>query len=296
MKPSPKRTIPRHRSRFFKTGSRAGKRADTRKSPNSKACYQALGSTLLGNHWIELLENLPTLGPVMLLSGNPGACIGTYLDISELTEVLDHSVYFNRTIRLEYLLQNWRQSLGVQNKTPSGICYSIDIQDEQGQNMHKVCLTPASSLLNYSRLTELLSTLPPLPEANIPPREKKPTAKELPYGDSITAECVRKLLQHFHENKWPLKATIHNAGLSHQSELRFLKLKDCENSWIYAEGKESGIHLKLGAGLHYVIQDAGHCQPRWKLQILSGNCTPVAELSSVSGVHLPAWNRLFESI
>jgi ABC-type Fe3+-siderophore transport system permease subunit len=84
MKPSPKRVFFVHRTTSLNFRPQNSKKNTPIKREKSKSCHKTLNQTQLGNHWIQLLENLPTLGPLMVLSGNAGACIGSYLDFGEL--------------------------------------------------------------------------------------------------------------------------------------------------------------------------------------------------------------------
>ena len=110
--------------------------------------------TRLKAEWKDLLDALPALGEVMVLTRNDSAVhekIGVFDNIKVMGAM---GLVLNREIDLRLFLSHWGEVFAVRRETAQGPRHSLQIFDTAGDAALKIYLRPTSALSVYDQIVE----------------------------------------------------------------------------------------------------------------------------------------------
>lgn len=132
--------------------------------------------------WKEFLNELPSLGEVMVLTRNEAfvhekdGMFGHIGFIGQMAQVVNHDV------DLRIFLRHWKHAFAFQQESHGRTLLSFQMFDGRGQAIHKVFLRPRSKVEEYRRIVDALASadqsagLVVEPAVGAPPAVSKPSA------------------------------------------------------------------------------------------------------------------------
>jgi putative heme degradation protein len=105
--------------------------------------------------WPFLLSELPAFGPVLAITRNCYAVLGTIADYPEVVSV--PCGHRGRSVdgSLEFDFTSWARGTAVVESRQGGWLYAVEFSDHCGEVLHKICLTEQSDFETFRAWVEL---------------------------------------------------------------------------------------------------------------------------------------------
>lgn len=110
--------------------------------------------TLLDSNWLDLLQGLEGVGPVMALTRNESVVhekVGVYRNVSARGAV---GMALGAEIDLRLFLEHWHVGMHVVEHSPRGELHSLQFFDPHGQAVHKIHATPQTDMPALEQLAQ----------------------------------------------------------------------------------------------------------------------------------------------
>lgn len=210
----------------------------------------------LRGQWAEVAATFSELGEALVLTRNDHALIVGQRHYPDLLfgDQKAWAVDANRSLWLDF--SKWRRLLALREPQLFGPLFSLEVQNEAGQGLHRLCLTPHAE---HRRLDSLLA----LHELGLPPFRpssetlvaalapwKPPLSRRLQWLRQQPPTVARRLP---HNMPLALLEALEGAGLSlrtllfgeaaNQAEIGLVQNLEVEGSQISFSNASSALHL-----------------------------------------------------
>lgn len=108
----------------------------------------------LESRFVDMVEQLPTLGPVLALTRNEAAVHEKDGVYERLSHDGDVGLALGRTIDLRMFYRHWASGFAVREETSRGTQESLQFFDGEGHAVHKVFLRPHSDHATFNTFVE----------------------------------------------------------------------------------------------------------------------------------------------
>jgi len=216
-------------------------------------------SVLLWSEWVQMLNTLPDLGEVFVLTGNPCAILGHTREYPslEFCNSLRHASCGDGTFDLEFM--PWASAALVTRRGPNYLSHFIEFRDETNAVIHKVCLTDKTSKARFVQWTQYhqaLRGVPPTTSSAFPPGRWR-TVQQRHWFDYDTIDevhplAVKHVLQSALEQERPINVVVGNEGVV-QSGTFVPKRLNPAQTWVFAGDEKVGLHFDQTAITDVII-------------------------------------------
>jgi putative heme degradation protein len=248
----------------------------------------------LWRDWPRMLTSLQRIGPVLSMTRNATAAIGSWGPFPELEwsdgRATDDDGDF------DFDLRHWARAFSRHQRGIAGHLFSAEIHDYDGICFHRVCLTGGSSLDAFSEWTRVHqavghAVIPPPPD-EAPARDSALTEGSRIVPGTVIADFLRECI----ERELPVRAIVGSSGAVQGH--RFIPRKVSESDgWTYCHSEEIALHYLPESIAEVRLHDlAPGGAPCWTLRAYDSSGALVLMLLPATSERLPMWNFLASHI
>ena len=239
--------------------------------------------------WPFLLSGLPAFGPVLAITRNSHAVLGTIAEYPEVVSVpcghcgraVDDSLEFDFTC--------WQRGIAVVESRPEGWLYAIEFSDVSGEVLHKICLTGQSDFEAFRAWVELnQKSCAPAEFDGIRPASWLENSLFLSASGAevLRAEALPAFLQVATAERAVVQVIVGNEGAVQAVSIAPAMFRR-DGQWIFAGDELSGVHLRVERLAEIYLHTIGGalalkaCDPEGHI---------VCALVAADDVDLDSWN------
>ena len=244
----------------------------------------------LWRDWPRMLASLQDVGPVLGMTRNAAAAIGSWGPYPELEWSEGRATDDNGDF--DFDLRHWARVFSRHQRGTAGHLFSVEFHDYDGICFHRVCLTGDSSLETFTEWTRVHQATG---RRTIPPPPDEPLFRDSPLVESsriVPPTVIADFLQECIERELPLRAIVGSSGAV-QSH-RFIPRKVSESDgWTYCHSEEIALHYLPESITEVRLHDlAPEGVPCWTLRAYDASGALVLMLLPATSERLPIWNFL----
>jgi putative heme degradation protein len=248
----------------------------------------------LWRDWPRMLAGLRRLGPVLAMTRNACAALGTWRDFPDLEwselRAADEEGEF------DFDLRHWARAYARHQRGVDGHLFSAEFHDHEGVCFHRVCLVQDSSLDAFTEWARVHQSIAAL---DVPPPPEEDIARE-PIGGGawrdVGAEAISHFLRECLSREMPVRAIVGSSGAvqGHRFVPRKLSTVD---GWTYCHSEEVALHYQPEAlgevRLHDLAPGGSEC---WTLRAYDPSGRLALMLLPATSERLLMWNFLLRAL
>ncbi len=248
----------------------------------------------LWRDWPRMLVGLRRLGPVLAMTRNACAALGTWRPFPDME--WSKSRAEDEEGEFDFDLRHWARAYSRHQRGAEGHLFSAEFRDHEGVCFHRVCLVAESSLDAFAEWTRVNQSVGPL---EVPtPAEDVIAHERIGAGEWRVAgkERIERLLRECLDRGMPVRAIVGSSGAVQGHRFMPHKLSTV-GGWTYCHGEEVALHYRPEAlgevCLHDLAPGGAEC---WTLRAYDPSGRLALMLLPATSERLPMWNFLLRSL
>jgi len=213
----------------------------------------------LWTEWAQMLNTVPDLGEVFVVTGNPCAILGHTRDYPalEFCRAFRHAYCGDGTFDLEFV--PWASASFVTRNGSGGVSHFVEFRDETNAVIHKVCLTDNTArerLVDWVQYHQAIRGVSSGSESPFPPGRWRTIQQRhwFDYNEIETVHplAVKHLLQSALEESRSVGVVVGNEGIVQSGSFIPKRLNPAQ-TWVFAGDERVGIHFDQTALCDVII-------------------------------------------
>jgi len=244
------------------------------------AAVVGAGATRLRGPFHNLIEKLPTIGRVMVLTRNDAVVHerkGVFGNVKTTGHV---GIVLNETIDLRLFLQHWPHGFVVEEEVRSGRRTSLQFFDRSGTAVHKIYLLPESDLRAFHILVEEFRDTEQTPDMVVRPYPAKRLATQDEQIDIASFRSDWEAMKDVHE----FHGILRSHGLDRLQALRHA------DSRFVSEIRLDSLHSVLAESASRTVPIMAFVGNRGCIQIHTGPVANIRPMENWENVLDPDFN------
>lgn len=206
-------------------------------------------SVRLWTEWAQMLNTIPGLGEVFVVTGNPCAILGHTREYPslEFCSALRHAYCGDGTFDLEFI--PWASASFVTRNGNGVLSHFVEFRDETNAVIHKFCLTELTvreRWLDWVQYHQAIRGINATPESPFPPGRWRTIQQRhwFDYNEIETVHplAVKHLLQSALEEDRAVNVVVGNEGIVQSGSFIPRRLNPAQ-TWVFAGDEKVGIHF-----------------------------------------------------
>jgi putative heme degradation protein len=250
------------------------------------------GRAMIGlwDGWPFLLSELPAFGPVLAITRNCYAVLGT---ISEYPQIVSVPCgHRGRSVdgSLEFDFTSWERGMAVVESRREGWLYAVEFSDHCGEVIHKICLTERSDFEAFRAWVELnqSSSAPPrFEDVRVASWLENAFLLSTSGSEGLRSEGLSTFFQGTTGERLGFQIIVGNEGAV-QGVAMMPTMYRRDREWIFVGDKVAGVHLRVAKLAEIYLQTIGESLA---LKAFDPEGRFVCAVVAAVDADLDAWNR-----
>jgi putative heme degradation protein len=214
----------------------------------------------LWREWAQMLETLPALGEVLVVTRNPGAILGERRIYPEMA--FEERFRWGRSVDGAFDAEfiPWSAGAVVCHHHADGSGHSAEFRDEAGEVLHKVCLTNESRRDRFVDWVEHHQAIPEgaNPEASFTSSRWR-TVQQRHWFDydeieDLPGGALEDVFRFAIERQAAVRVIVGNEGMVHAADFAPRCLHP-RQEWMFASDDEVGLHFDPAGLTGHILHD-----------------------------------------
>ena len=207
------------------------------------------GRAMIGlwDGWPFLLSELPGFGPVLAITRNCYAVIGTITEYPEVVSVPCGHRGRAADGSLEFDFTSWARGTAVVESRREGWLYAVEFSDHSGEVIHKICLTEQSDFEAFRAWVELnqsSSASRGFDGVRVASWLENSFLLSAPGGETLRSEALSTFFQVATGERGGFQVIVGNEGAVQGVAMTPTVFRR-NHEWIFVGDKVAGVHLRV---------------------------------------------------
>jgi putative heme degradation protein len=250
----------------------------------------------LWREWPRMLAALRRVGPVLSMTRNACAALGTWRVFPELDWSDDALRAVDGEGEFDFDLRHWARAYARHQRSVEGHSFAAEFHDHDGVCFFRACLVGESSLDTFAEWTRVHQSVG---KQNVPPPPADLIEREPIGGGEWHAAApggLAHLLQECRDRELPVRAIVGGGGAVQGHRFVPEKLSSVED-WTYCHGADVALYFRPESfgevRLHDLAPGGAEC---WTVRAYDDAGALALMLLPYGSDRLPMWNFLARSL
>lgn len=252
----------------------------------------------LAEDWARMFQQLPAIGPALVMTRNGGAVLGRRMAYPDLAITSGGCKAASGEGGLLLEFGNFGMARALHRRRQIGHLFGVEFTDHADNIIHRFTLTPESDMdefFAWVRLHQACSAHWPDPlfseDDHAAIRDRTLLWRQCD-GDALTSIVAATV-----DRGIPLRATVRNSAVTQRVDMAPVSLQPSDEWWFISDD-ETGLHFYPDYFTNIILdKHAGeHGGTRIVLKAITGDGTPGLLLEASQPAAEDAWRELLEAV